>query len=96
MRFHFVRPSLWRVIGMTLATIALICVITGIALYVGLLVSTHDDGLGPTPTGDYIRLFFVSIVFYAPMFLLIVWQITVPSILVLGALVASLRRTSRG
>lgn len=91
-RFQFVRPSLGRVLGMTIATIALVCVITGIVLYVG-LIATHHDG-GPTPTGDYIRLFFVSIFFYAPMFLLIVWQITLPAVLALGVLAASLRKKS--
>lgn len=90
-RLRFVRPSLGRLVGMTIATIALVCVITGIVLYFG-LITTHQD-IGPTSTGDYIRLFFVSIVFYAPMFLLIVWQITIPAVLALGVLAASLRKT---
>lgn len=93
-RFQFARPSLGRVVGMTITAIALVCVITGIVLYVG-LIATHHDG-GPTPTGDYIRLFFVSIFFYAPMFLLIVWQITIPAVLALGILAASLRKSSTG
>lgn len=62
--FQFVRPSLGRVVGMTIAAIALVCVIAGIVLYIGLIATHHDDG--PTPTGDYIHLFFVSILFYAP------------------------------
>lgn len=88
--FQFVRPSLGWVVGMTIAAIALVCVIAGIVLYIGLIATHHDDG--PTPTGDYIRLFFVSIFFYAPMFLLIVWQATIPGVLTLGVLAASLRR----
>ncbi|WP_050438710.1 hypothetical protein [Mycobacteroides abscessus] len=77
---------------MTLATTALVCVVAGIVLYIGLIATHHDSA--PTATGDYIRLFFVSIFFYAPMFLLIVWQITIPAILALGVIVASVRRRS--
>lgn len=94
MSLRFVRPSVGRVVGMTLATIVLVCVITGIVLYIGLITTHHDSE--PTPTGDYVRLFVVSIAFYAPMFLLIVWQVTVPAILALGTLIASLRRTRHG
>ena len=91
-RFQFVRPSPGRIVAMTLATTALVCVVAGIVLYIGLIATHHDSA--PTATGDYIRLFFVSIFFYAPMFLLIVWQITIPAILVLGVIVASVRRRS--
>ncbi|WP_079647674.1 hypothetical protein [Mycobacteroides abscessus] len=75
---------------MTMATTAFVCVIAGTVLYIGLIATHHDNA--PTATGDYIRLFFVSIFFYAPMFLLIVWQITIPALLALGVLVASVRR----
>ncbi|RIT26822.1 hypothetical protein D2E76_27875 [Mycobacteroides abscessus] len=91
-RFQFVKPSLGRVVGMTIAAIALVCVIAGIVLYIGLIATHHDDGA--TPTGDYVRLFFVSIFFYAPMFLLIVWQVTIPGVLALGVLAASLKKSS--
>ncbi|SLE48120.1 Uncharacterised protein [Mycobacteroides abscessus subsp. massiliense] len=89
-RFQFVKPSLGRVVGMTIAAIALVCVIAGIVLYIGLITTHHDDGA--TAGGDYVRLFFVSIFFYAPMFLLIVWQVTIPGVLALGVLAASLRK----
>lgn len=89
-RFQFVRPSPGRVVAMTIATTAFVCVIAGTVLYIGLIATHHDNA--PTATGDYIRLFFVSIFFYAPMFLLIVWQITIPALLALGVLVASIHR----
>ena len=67
------------------------CVIVGIALYIGLIVAHNDTE--HTPTGDYVRLFVVCIAFYAPMYLLIPWWISVPAVVVLGAFGAYVRRT---
>lgn len=92
-RFHFVKPSLWRLMWSVVAVAAGICVITGVAVFVGILVS-HPPATDSVPTGDYVRLFVVCVVFYSLMYLWIVWWATIPAIIGLGVLAACVRRTT--
>ncbi|WP_264073013.1 hypothetical protein [Mycobacterium cookii] len=61
---------------------------TGIALAVGYTHGLTD----PAPVGEYIRLFVSFIVLWGPTYLLFFWWITIPALIGLGVLVASLRR----
>jgi hypothetical protein len=75
-RFRFTRPSPRRVLWSILAVVAVCCVIAGIALSIGFIRGAS----GPAPTGDYIRLVILCITFWGPVFLLTIWQITIPAI----------------
>jgi hypothetical protein len=88
-RFRFTKPSLRRVLWSILAVVAVCCVIVGIALSIGFIRGAS----GPAPTGDYIRLVILCITFLGPIYLLIAWQITIPAMIALGALVACVRRS---
>ncbi|MEO8816292.1 MAG: hypothetical protein ABI307_13110 [Mycobacterium sp.] len=88
---RFAKPSAWRVLWSIVAVAVMCCIITGIAVDIG-FVLTHNE-TEHTPTGDYVRLFVVSIAFYAPMFLQIVWQVSIPVILALGLLLACMRKS---
>jgi len=92
-RFHFVKPSLWRLVWSVVAVAAGICVIIGVAVFVGILVS-HPPATASAPTGDYVRLFVVCVVFYSLMYLWIVWWAAIPAIIGLGVLAACVRRTT--
>ena len=92
-RFHFVKPSLWRLVRSVVAVAAGICVIIGVAVFVGILVS-HPPATASAPTGDYVRLFVVCVVFYSLMYLWIVWWAAIPAIIGLGVLAACVRRTT--
>jgi hypothetical protein len=78
-----------RLIWSILAVTAVCCVIAGIALSIGF---AHGETTR-SPTGDYIRLVILCITFWGPMYLLIVWWITVPVIIVVGVLIACVHRT---
>jgi hypothetical protein len=88
--FRFAKPSIRRVVWSVVAVAAGICVITGVAVFVGILVS--HPATDSAPTGDYVRLFVVCVVFYSLMFLWIVWWATIPAIIGLGVLAACMRR----
>lgn len=90
-RLQFRRPSSWRMLW-SVVGVSLVCgVAAGIVLYTNAIVAHSDTQ--PTPVGDYVRLFLLDITFWGPMLLLAVWQVSVPVILALGTLVASLRKT---
>jgi hypothetical protein len=76
---------LWSVIAVTV----ICCVITGIVLSIGFI----HGATAPAPTDEYIRLVILCITFWGPMYLLIGWWITIPTMLVIGVLVACVRRT---
>jgi hypothetical protein len=86
-RFRFTRPSLRRVLWSILVVVLVCCVIAGIALSIGFIRGATE----PAPTGDYIRLVILCITFWGPMYLLIVWQITIPVMIALGVLAACVR-----
>jgi hypothetical protein len=90
MNLGFVRPSVSRAVSWIIAVAAVCCVIGGIALYVGLIVTHHDAE--HTSAGEHLRLLVVCIVFYAPMYILIPWWLSIPAILFVGTLAASVRR----
>jgi hypothetical protein len=85
------QPSVRRVIGFIVLTTVVLSVITGLLLFTGELVTNAHRY--PTPVGDWVRLFFLNITMYGPMAVITFWQISVPLILVLGPLAASLHRT---
>jgi hypothetical protein len=87
-RFRFAMPSPKRAVLSIIAVTIASCVITGIALAV-----SYTHGLSdPAPTGDYIRLFITFVVVWGPMYLWLFWWATIPALVGLGALVASMRR----
>lgn len=89
MRLRFVRPSLRRVLWSIVAVVVVCCVIAGIALSAGFI---HGATV-PATTGDYVRLVILCITFWGPMYLMIVWWISIPAMLALGTLVACVRRS---
>lgn len=81
------RPSLKRAVLSIIAVTVVSCVITGIALAI-----SYTHGLSdPAPVGDYIRLFITFAGVWGPMYLLFFWWATIPALICLGALVASVR-----
>jgi hypothetical protein len=88
-RFRFTKPSLRRVLWSILAVVVVCCVIAGITLSIGFI----RGDIAPAPTGDYIRLVILCITFWGPMYLLIVWWITVPAMIAMGVLAAWVRRS---
>jgi hypothetical protein len=88
-RFRFTKPSLRRVFWSNVAVLVVCCVVAGIALSIGFI----RGATGPAPTGDYIRLVIVCITFLGPIYLLVVWWITIPAMIALGVLAACVRRS---
>ncbi len=86
----FTRPSVRRAVGFIAATVVLLGMIAGLVLFANAIATHHDSH--PAPGGDYVRLFILDIVFWGPMALLAIWQISMPLILGLGLAAASLRR----
>jgi hypothetical protein len=87
-RLRWVKPSLKRAVVSTTAVTMVSCVVTGIALAVGYTHGLND----PAPLGDYIRLFITFIALWGPMYLLFFWWATIPALIGLGAIAASVRR----
>ncbi|HEX7322013.1 MAG TPA: hypothetical protein VF299_03625 [Mycobacterium sp.] len=91
-RLRVVRPSLRRVFWSIVAVAVVCCVLAGLLLY-GYDIVTHDDP-EPTPKGDYVNLFVVELTIWGPIAVLTIWYITVPVIVALGVLAASIRRAT--
>ncbi|CAN5241237.1 hypothetical protein BH11ACT7_BH11ACT7_04520 [soil metagenome] len=87
------RPSVWRAIGFTIAIAVVFAVAAGMVLYANAIV-THRDAR-PTPVGDYVHLLVLDVVFWGPMALRAIWQISLPVILGLGVFAASLYRAPK-
>ena len=82
------KPSLKRAVLSIIAVTVVSCVITGIALAI-----SYTHGLSdPASVGDYIRLFITFAAVWGPMYLLFFWWATVPALICLGVLIASVRR----
>jgi hypothetical protein len=92
MAFRFTKPSLRRVLWSIVLVAVACCVIAGIAVSIGFILSNESSE--PVPKGEYVRLFVVDITFWGPMYLLIVWWATIPAIIGLGVLAACVRRTT--
>jgi len=88
-RFHFAVPSLKRLLVSTTAVTVVTCAVTGIALAVGYTHRLTD----PASVGDYTRLFITFVVVWGPTYMLFFWWATIPGLLGLAALVASVRRS---
>lgn len=87
-RLRFAKPSPRRVALSIVAVTITSCVIAGISLAV-----SYTHGLSdPATTGDYIRLFMTFVVVWGPTYLLFFWWATIPALIGIGALVASVRR----
>jgi hypothetical protein len=87
-RLRFAKPSPKRAVLSIIAVTIASCVITGIALAV-----SYTHGLSdPAPAGDYIRLFITFVVVWGPTYLMFFWWATIPALVGLGTLVASVRR----
>ncbi|ABK73394.1 hypothetical protein [Mycolicibacterium smegmatis] len=84
---RFAKPSSRRMLACTAAATAFVCTVAGIGLSVGMIAGSNDTS--PVPTGEYVRLFIVNLTMWGPMLLLIAWPVSVPLILVLGILAAS-------
>jgi hypothetical protein len=90
MTLHLAKPSIPRVIWSMIAVAVVACVVTGIALSVG-FINGHNDN-GAVPNGEYLRLVITCLTIWGPMYLMIAWQISIPTIIALGALAACVRR----
>jgi hypothetical protein len=86
--FRLTKPSLKRVVLSIVAVAVMSCVITGIALAIDYTHGLSD----PAPVGDYIRLFITFAAVWGPTYLLFFWWATIPALICLAALVASVRR----
>lgn len=90
-RLHFAKPSLRRALWSVAVVAVACCVIVGLAESIGLIVTSRDTS--PVPDGgEYVRLVVLCLTFWGPILVLTVWFISVPVILVLGLLIASVRR----
>lgn len=90
---HVMKPSLRRVIvSITLVSI-LSCILMGIFLYV-VAISGHKDR-SPVNAGEYVGLFVVDVTIWGPLFLLTLWQATIPVVVALGVLAAWLRKAPK-
>lgn len=92
-RFHFAKPSSWRVFWSVVATAFLAYVITVVVVYF-LAVTTRDSPVSASSKGR-VGFLMWDMLFAAPVYVLALWFITIPIILVSGALAAALRRTRR-
>lgn len=86
----FAKPSLRRVIwSLVTVTVALsLCV--SIRWYIGALIQSPSDP-HPMSGGDTVRLAFTFLTVYGPMLIITIWPVTVPLILAVGALIATIR-----
>jgi len=74
------------------AAVAVFSVLAGLVLYAN-AIALHSDP-GPTPIGDYVRLFVVDVTMWGPVVLITVWPVSAPVLVLSGLVAASLRRTS--
>ncbi|MGJ6125529.1 hypothetical protein QN239_23435 [Mycolicibacterium sp. Y3] len=98
MNMHFAKPSLRRALWSIVIVFVVSSVIAGIAVAIGFIVG--KDSTTTVAAGEYVRLVVVSLTVWGPMYLLIAWQVSIPAIIGIGVLAASIRRgissTSRG
>lgn len=85
-------PSWRRTLWSTVTVFAAGSVGVGIAVALGFIAG--KDPNASVTTGEYIRLVAASLTIWGPMYLLIAWQASIPSIVAVGLLVASIRRGS--
>jgi len=90
MKLHLVKPSIGRVFYSILVVAILGCLLTGIALAIGYTLGYNESD--PAPAGEYLRLVVTSVVLWGPILLLTAWWVSIPAVLVIGILAASIRR----
>ncbi|OBH14614.1 hypothetical protein [Mycolicibacter sinensis] len=65
------------------------------AYVVGAIVTGRNDS-DPTTPGEYVQLAVMFLTFWSPILLLTFWYLTLPLIITIGLLIASVRRSKTG
>lgn len=86
---HFVKPSAWRAFWCVALATSMVYVAWVIALYVLALVTQGDS---PSYSGERSGFLAWDLIFAAPIYALMFWYLSLPVVIVLGLLIASLRR----
>ncbi|SCX11353.1 hypothetical protein SAMN02799620_01552 [Mycolicibacterium fluoranthenivorans] len=87
---HFAKPSLRRALWSIVIVFVVSSVIAGIAVAIGFIVG--KDSTATVAASEYVRLVVASLTIWGPMYLLIAWQVSIPAIIGIGVLAASIRR----
>jgi predicted membrane protein len=91
-RIRFAWPSPWRVLLSVVAAAFAVYIIVVIAVYI--LGLTTRDGPKLTSSNNYVGFLMWDIIFAGPVFLLMLWFVTIPVIIGLGVVAACVRRTT--
>ncbi|MEW2480543.1 hypothetical protein AB0876_13240 [Mycobacterium sp. NPDC049093] len=81
----FSKPTKRRVLRSLVAVVLASCVLTGTAVCIGFIVNHEGE---PVSGGEYVHLALLSLTLWGPMYLVIVWPLSVPLIAGITALVA--------
>jgi hypothetical protein len=90
MSIRFTRPSLRRAIGSTIIVFVVSSIVVGIAVALGFIAG--KDSAAPVAVGDYVRLVVASLTIWGPMYLLIAWQVSIPTVIGIGLILSSIHR----
>lgn len=90
MNIHFTKPSLRRAIGFTVIVFVVSSIVVGVAVAIGFIAG--KDSAASVAVGDYVRLVVASLTIWGPMYLLIAWQVSIPAIIGVGLILASIHR----
>ena len=90
---HFAKPSWRRALWSIVIAFVLSSIVAGIAVAIGFV--TGKDANASVSGGEYVRLTVASLTIWGPMYLLTAWQVTIPSVIGIGVLAASVRRKAR-
>ena len=93
-RLRFVKPTPWRALWSLVLASLMVYVIWMIVVYI-LAITTPTDS--SSPSTEHGGLLAWDAVFAAPLYAMMFWFITLPTVIALGALIATIRRpgTSR-
>lgn len=91
MSLLFAKPSLRRAIWSIVAVAVACDVVVSSAYVVGAIVTGRNDS-DPTTTGEYVQLAAMFLTFWSPILLLTFWYLTLPVVITIGLLIASVRR----
>lgn len=87
-RVHFVKPSAWRVFWSLFAAAFVVYVVAVVVLISAAFTSNRPPS---TSSNEHVGLLMWDLVFAAPVFVLTLWFVTIPVIVALGVLCASIR-----
>ena len=90
---HFAKPSWRRALWSVTIVFVISSVVTGIAVAIGFIAG--KDPNASVPAGEYIRLLVASLAIWGPTYLLIAWQVSIPTIIGIGVLAATVRHRTR-